>query len=55
MSIVKTLIERMDATIEVYSKEDEGLTFTLTISFEIANIEYGWKSAKSVRRCGTFM
>jgi K+-sensing histidine kinase KdpD len=55
MSIAKTLIERMDATIEVYSKDGEGLTFTLTIAFEIANIEYGWKSAKSVCRYGIFM
>ena len=39
MSIVKALIERMDGTIEVQSKEGEGSTFILTIPFEIANEE----------------
>ena len=39
MSIVKALIERMDGTIEVQSKEGEDSTFILTIPFEIANEE----------------
>ena len=39
MSIVKALIDRMDGTIEVQSKEGEGSTFTLTIPFEIASAE----------------
>ena len=39
MSIVKALIEQMDGTIEVQSKEGEGSIFTLTIPFEIASAE----------------
>ena len=39
MSIVKALIEQMNGTIEVQSKEGEGSTFILTIPFEIAKEE----------------
>lgn len=39
MSIVKALIERLNGTIEVQSKEGEGSAFILTIPFEIAKEE----------------
>ena len=39
MSIVKQLIEKMNGTIEVQSKEGEGSRFTITIPFEIAQKE----------------
>lgn len=37
MSIVKTLVEKMNGTIEVTSKVDEGSRFAVTIPFEIAD------------------
>ena len=36
MSIVKTLIDKMNGTIEVQSEEGHGSTFTITLPFEIA-------------------
>ena len=36
MAIVKSLIDKMNGTIEITSVEDEGSTFTITIPFEIA-------------------
>ena len=36
MSIVKALIDKMNGTISVTSKEGEGSTFTITLPFEIA-------------------
>lgn len=36
MSIVKALVDKMNGTIEVRSKEGEGTVFTITIPFEIA-------------------
>lgn len=37
MSIVKKIIDKMNGTIEVASKEEEGTTFTITLPFEIAD------------------
>ena len=37
MSIVKGIIDKMNGTIEVVSKEGEGTTFTITLPFEIAD------------------
>ena len=39
MSIVKALVDKMNGTIEVQSKEGEGTVFTVTIPFEIADEE----------------
>ena len=39
MSIVKQLVEKMDGTIAVHSREGEGSTFTLEIPFDIAGRE----------------
>ena len=36
MSIVKSLVNEMNGTIEVFSVENEGSTFTITLPFEIA-------------------
>lgn len=36
MSIVKSLVDKMNGTIEVESKQNVGTTFTITIPFEIA-------------------
>lgn len=36
MAIVKSLIDKMNGTIEITSVEDEGSIFTITIPFEIA-------------------
>ena len=36
MTIVKKLIDRMNGTIEIFSKEGEGSTFVITLPFEIA-------------------
>lgn len=37
MSIVKKLVEKMEGTIDVQSKEGKGSTFTVTLLFEIAD------------------
>lgn len=37
MSIVKKLVEKMEGTIDVQSKEGKGSTFTVTLPFEIAD------------------
>lgn len=37
MSIVKRLIDQMNGTIEVYSKEGEGSEFIITLPFEVAD------------------
>ena len=39
MSIVKRIIDKMNGTIEVTSKEDVGSTFTITLPFEIVEEE----------------
>ena len=39
MSIVKQLIEKMDGTIDVQSKENEGSVFTISLPFDIARKE----------------
>ncbi len=39
MSIVKQLVEKMDGTIDVQSKEDEGSVFTISLPFDIAKKE----------------
>ena len=36
MAIVKSLVDKMNGTIEVYSEENVGSTFVVTLSFEIA-------------------
>lgn len=39
MSIVKALVDKMNGTIKVDSREGEGSVFTITIPFEIAEVE----------------
>ena len=39
MSIVKQLVEKMDGTIDVQSKENEGSEFTISLPFDIARKE----------------
>ncbi len=38
MSIVKTLVDKMDGTIDVASKKGAGSEFTIRIPFKIADI-----------------
>lgn len=46
MAIVKSLLDKMDGTIRVESKEGEGSRFTVTIPFEIASEEEMPKKAE---------